>query len=323
MKIVFDKNEKGSEELKSLLGFVSADFNFNNLNTDIEHATYDVIDVIGSDIYNLITDTYLGDEPLEEAEQAQKTKYAKVMALVPKLQLPILCFALLNYEANNAVSHDGNGRLTTVGETEKLPYEWMIARDESTQRKRAYKGLDILLRELDASELPEWTDSDEYKANKALFINSVKDFSKIIKTFNSYHLLLRLQSFMEDIEQSCILPIITASVFNDLKTKIKSNNLEPADKTLLFLIQKPIAYKALADGYQVLPLEMFPYSVDGHKKKMADNSEDKEKQIHFLETKYKFHLQILADEIAKLNQVEVVVDPMPILEKNNKFVDLS
>ena len=62
MHILFNKDDQGQKEIKQILGFIDADFNFDNLSTDIALETPYLIEFIGEQTYNLAV--YLYDPTL-------------------------------------------------------------------------------------------------------------------------------------------------------------------------------------------------------------------------------------------------------------------
>ena len=309
MKLLFNKSSNGNAELKSLLGYLDADFKFSNLKIDIEHATLDLIKLIGQTTYDKIVTFYEGTPTQAESDLIQNT------------QLPIAVFAELSFASNNDLNNSNNGRVVEIGENQRQPWEWQIERSESNSRRRGYKALDILIDTLDNYGLTEWDDSDEYKASKQYFIYTTYQMQMIFQINNSRQLYLRLLQFMNDPEEDDILPIIGATRYAALKVNILDDTLQSADKQLLKLIQRPVAFKALENAFKVLPIEMFPNGIIEYREKGRMTPQAKSEVLLYFKDKAKQHLVKLQEHISTLDLVSAVQDP----EENiggDKFVNL-
>ena len=164
MKLLFSN----TTELKKSLGFLDADLSFDNFKTDLDHATLDLINVIGSTAYNAIEAYYVNVNGYTPGQDDPTTE--QMADLLKKSQDPIAMFANLAIEANTDLSHTNAGRTVKVGSNEKQPWEWQINRDNSAQFRRAFKALDVLIYELDTLNYTPWIQSEEFKASKQYFV---------------------------------------------------------------------------------------------------------------------------------------------------------
>lgn len=310
MKLLFNKSSNGNAELKALLGHLDADYKFANLQTDIEHATLDIVKLMGQTTYDKIVSFYeVGSATEDELD------------LVKKTQLPIAVFAELAFASNNDINTSNNGRKVDLGENEEKPYEWQIARSESNSRRRGYKALDVLIDTLDNYTLAEWDGSDEYKASKEFFIHTTDQMQKVFTISNSRQLYLRLLSFMEDPEQDEVLPIIGETRFATLKVKIVDDTLADDDKLLLKKIQKPVGFRALESAFTVLPVEMFPNGIVEYREKGRMASQARAEVLLFFKTHAEKNLRKLQQYIAELDLTAVAQDPEEHIE-GEKFVNV-
>ena len=317
MKLLFS----ATSELKKSLGFLDADLSFDNFQTDIEHATLDLINLIGQAAYDAI-EAYYDDVPGYTPGGGDPT--AEEMAdLLKNAQDPVAMFANLAIEANTDVSHTNAGRTIKVGSDEKQPWEWQINRDNSAQYRRAFKALDVLINELDTLAYTSWIQSDEYKASKQYFVYTTRQFNKIYGINNSRSLYLRLQPFMEDAEEEHIEPKIGITKYAELKENILDDSVPTADALLLKRIQKAVAFFALADAFKTLPVEMFPEGLITYREKGRMASQARTETMLFFHDKAKYHLsrlEKLVDEIEAVNTD--VIDPITGIDDGEKFVNL-
>lgn len=312
---------KTTTELKKALGFLDADLSFDNFKTDLQYASLDLIDLIGQTTYNFISEYY---EDVDSYSPAQDEPAAEEMAvLLEKAQHPIAMFANLAIEANTDLSHTNAGRVVKIGSDERQPWEWQIIRDNSAQFRRAFKALDLLIAELDSLELPQWLQSDEYKASRQYFIYSTRQFNNCFNIHNSRSLYIKLQPFMADAEEEHIEPVIGTTKYASLKENILDDDVATADAELLKRIQKAVAFFALADAFKTLPVEMFPEGLIEYREKGRMTSEARTETMVFFRDKAKYHLARLEALVtATENANTEEQDPITGMEATNKFVNL-
>lgn len=317
MKLLFTT----TTDLKSLLGFLDAGLTFDNYKTDLEHATLDLIKLIGSATYTKIQ-TYFEDvaayTPGEDDPSAEE-----MATLLKYAQLPIALFANLAIESNTDLSHTNSGRTVKVSEYEKQPWEWQIEKDNASQRRRAYKALDILIEELDTLNVTEWIQSEEYKQSKEYFIHTTTLFEKVYPINNSRQLYLRLFPFMDDAEEEFIEPAIGITRFEALKETILDDALTAVDKILLKRINKVVGFFVLADSFKTLPVEMFPEGIIEYREKGRMTSQARGETMEFFFKKAKYHLVKLENYISELDVVDTEIsETITGLEDGTKFINL-
>jgi len=248
MEIIFNKNNTGQEELKSLLGFLDADLKFEKLQTDIELNTTDVVDFIGEPMYEKALTHYKGTDT-----------DVKLDDIVKRIQLFIILKAYIDYAPNADLSHSNSGRKYTSDDNEKIPWEWQLTNDEKANKSRCYKSLDRLILLLNKSDYSEWKDSDQYKKANDLFVKNTKEFNDIYNINNSHQLYFRLVPQLTVVQQEHIISIIGIAKYDELKIVVKSTApISTPDALLLLHIRSAIVHLAIAKAYDLLPVEMFP-----------------------------------------------------------------
>ena len=317
MKLLFST----TQELKNSLGFLDADLSFENFKTDLEHATLDLINLIGKGTYNAIAAYYTN--VADYTPTGGLPTALEMVDLLKKAQDPIAMFANLAIEANTDLSHTNAGRSVKLGSDERQPWEWQINRDNSAQYRRAFKSLDVLINELDILEYTPWLQSEEFKQSKQYFISKTEQFQKIFSIHNSRQLYMRLQPFMEDAEEEHIEPVIGVTKYEALKENILDDDVALEDATLLKRIQKAVAFFALADAFKTLPVEMFPEGLIEYREKGRMTSEARTETMVFFFDKAKYHLsrlELLVNEIENVNTD--VIDAVTGVDTGEKFVNL-
>jgi hypothetical protein len=253
----------GNSELKSLLGFIDADLKLQNLLPDIITATNDVIDLIGLEVYKKAVTAYAKGEIAEENK-----------ALVYAVRYPIAVNAYRLHAPSNDIAHTNNGRKMLQDEGQKLPFEWMIDRDNAALEKRYYRSLDDLIKFLDRSKVENettttiytvWKNSDAYKSTYKLFIRTVQEFDDIFP-INSRLLLIKLAPGISDCEQYEIRPRVGPEKLDTLKSLLKAGTAitDATDNELIRLIRKASVAYSFAWAMPRLSVQLYPEGVLQH-----------------------------------------------------------
>ena len=69
-------------------------------------------------------------------------------------------------------------------ESESLPWQWMLDRDDAGIRDKAGKAVDRLIAFLDKNveSIVEWKESDQRKDMRSLFVSNATEFDNVIIT---------------------------------------------------------------------------------------------------------------------------------------------
>ena len=261
MKLLFNigGTNIGNKEFKDLLGYIDADIKFDNLRPDVITATKDVISIIGKPIYDYAFTHYNAAMVVD----LENEDYLFVRAI----QYAVAVNAYMLYAPSNDLSHTNDGRKMRNDEHEKNPFEWMIDRDNKNAEKRYYRALDDLIFFLNNTEITAlkdlWITSDEYKAVKSLFINTVADFNRFYNIESSL-LLMKIAPGIRECERREIVSRIGVIKYNFIKTAIltdKISGLTVNDQTLLDLCQELCANYALAWALPRFSVTLFPEGV--------------------------------------------------------------
>lgn len=335
--MLFNKNDNGASEIKSLIGWIYKSNSFANLATYIKMAERDIIRLVGIGIYNFASNWYHSEryEDPREPDQANDD-------LVHALQLPIALFAYRRYAPGADLSHSEAGRQITVTEELKPAFEWMIKRDNQNITDLAYEATDMLLEYLDSCVNPNvdmiieeevstnggvmdppispsiigdlWAGSIEYKLAKSLFINSALEFDQVFPIKASRMLYLSLVPFIREVELRHIAPAILASRYEVIKERIRDKDLTEEDKRIIELSKVPIALLTMSTALKRLSMELLPDSivqnftaVDASRSHTAD-SDDRRGLSALLERDGKRELIPLQNYIASLSE------PAPVTE---------
>lgn len=176
---------KDSEELRKLTSSWYASNDFERIEQDIELETEELAKIVGDAIIDQAEAIAEKEAPSEEE-----------LSLLKRIQLPIALMSTFRYYQSNIVSHDQSTRKIKIDdENEKLPWEWMLDRDDAAHLSKAQRAVDRLIAFLDKSNNSIWNDSDQKKAARKLFVNNTEVFGEYYPIDNSarfYYLALPL-----------------------------------------------------------------------------------------------------------------------------------
>ena len=178
--------------MRELTANYYANNDFTKVIGEIELATEELAQLVGSKVIELAESYYLNPE-----------KEGTDTGIVRKVQRPIALLATLRLYQKNDLSHEDDGRKFKVATdgSEKLPWEWQLDRDDALHLEEYYKAVDVLIRYLNDKELKEWTDSDMYKSAQMLIIRNGGSFDTYFPINKSERMFLLLLPFIREAQQ--------------------------------------------------------------------------------------------------------------------------
>jgi hypothetical protein len=264
--MLFNKDNNGSAELKSLIGFIEASISFSGIETFIKFAENDIKKIIGIPLYERADNHYHNGSPEGSGSgsgSSSSSTESLMDELVQLIQLPVAFHAYIQYATSNDLSHSDKGRRIFVSDQEKPAFEWMIQRDEDNILSLAYKATDNLLDFLmeNKNSFPQWTSSQAYRDSLECFIYRAEDFDKIFPIDKSRRLFIILLPFIREAERKYIKPVITDVEFTRLKEAVITGNLTTDDQELINMINVPLALYTMAIAVSRLPIKLLPAGI--------------------------------------------------------------
>jgi len=246
--MIFNKSANGSDELRALTGSYYANNDFAKIETDILLATEEVARIVGKPIIDKVELEY-------KSEAAPVELYA---SLIKYIQLPIAILATLNMYQKNDVSHEQDGRKVKINsETEKLPWEWQLKRDDEIQLNAYYKAVDRLIAFLEIKDPTEWKNSDQKKLANALFIKNAEMFDTYFPIERSGRMYMLLLPSIREAERRYIKPALSTD-YALLKAATAPTDVQ---KELLEYVYPIIPLLAMSLAIRRLPLGLIPSGV--------------------------------------------------------------
>ncbi len=358
--MLFNKSQTGIDELKELTGFLYAYNNFSNISTDLELAHEDMERLIGADVMALAegfyhSDSYEQPTPEPEAEDPEEPGEPTppgggepeppgagededqeleptneiLTALVKHIQLPLAYHAIHSFSQNADISHEDSGRKVKIdAEREKLPWEWMLEKDERAILKKAHRTTDRLIAFLDKNiaYLTAWRTGDARKAIKGQFFSSADEFNNVYPIDGSRRFFLTIQPFIAEAERKHIAPAL-GTLAATIKTELSTGTFTDTNG-ILPLIRVPLALFAMSIAVDRLALEVLPEGIyqnvvhdSPQAKKPAIIEQKREIAAQLLKNAH-IELKFLQQALTKINAGEsdyTLPDLTSGLDENNKF----
>ncbi|WP_433895199.1 DUF6712 family protein [Sphingobacterium mizutaii] len=238
---------KDNETLRKLTTSWYASNDFDRIEQHIELETEELAKIVGDEI---IDQAQLIADSVSPSESDLK--------LLKKVQLPIGLLATFRYFQLNIVSHDQSTRKIKIDDqNEKLPWEWMLDRDDAAHLSSAQRAIDQLISYLDKTENSLWKDSAQKKASKRLFVNNTEVFGNYYPIDNSarfYYLALPL---LQEIQSLELRPALGED-YKVLLEGYQAGDLNEYQQELLELTQRAQVYATIALAVRRLNTQVLP-----------------------------------------------------------------
>lgn len=241
---------KDSKQLRKLSSSWYASNDFEKVSQEIELETEELAKIIGDDLIDKAQD--IADKQQPEADERK---------LLERIQLPIALMAVYRFYQSNIVSHDQSTRKIKVdNDNEKLPWEWMLNRDDAAHLSKAQRATDRLIAYLDKHDIEEWKDSPQKIAAKRLFVNNTATFGDYYPIDNSarfYYLALPL---LKEIQVNEIKDALGAD-YDALLSSYQDDDLSDYNKELLDLVRRAQVLGTLALAVRRLNTQVLPEGI--------------------------------------------------------------
>jgi len=304
--MLFNKNGNGSLELQLLTGNFAAANNYDAVESEVLDATRTVRGLVGNAV-------------VSRAELAYAAGTDDALTTLVRTAVAILATA--RYSRSNLVTHEDSGSKVRVDENEKVPWEWMIDRDERAQQDRWYRALDALYAWLDTNQPTEWTGSDQYRRSRKSIIRSLSDFEAVYPTDGSYYVYHMLQNLVIECQ-----PRLKKLIGDEKWALITAATVADDDLELLQICQRWAVLSALVKAVRRWSLEVFPLAIvrrfcpsyQGGRSKSAATREEMDAYVASLEDQIGDAQEEIAELLADGNPWEDH-DPQPRNHPSNKF----
>ena len=241
--MLFNKNGKGSEELRRLTGSFAASNNYTSIAQEVNFATRELAMLVGQDVIRAAEYLY-GSESHDDDP------------LVDAVRTPIAVLAVARYSALTLVAHEDSGRKIRANENEKLPWEWMIDRDDQAHREKYFRALDALFELLDTTRPDAWIQSEPYRRRQSSIVNNIYVFEATFPIDHSYYVFQQLQSLVIECQ-----PRLKHRIGAEKWQEITADPVADDKLPLLALCQRYAILSALVKAVRRWSLSVFPVEI--------------------------------------------------------------
>lgn len=247
--MIFNKNGKGSDELYKLSGTFQASTDFNAIEAEIDSASAEVADIVSPAVMTAAEAIYAKEQP-----DADEQKFLQAV------QRAVAYLAIGRYARLTGLSHGDTGRKIKTDENEKIPFEWMIDRDDREMRERYFRALDALFALLETAA-PEtewkeaWEKSEARTLAMSLIVKTLRDVEHVYPLEHSRYMFHMLAPVIKEIQNTRLLNIIGEERLQKLIDGDSSvQNIRNQSIRLTVLL-------AMATAVKRWSVEVFPLSV--------------------------------------------------------------
>lgn len=256
--MLFNKNNEGSLEIYNLSGAFEANTPFSAIASEVISATTDVAAIIGNAVIEAAQTIYNKQTPTDEERTFLDT-----------VRRPIAFLAVGNYARITLLRHDATGRKMVTGDNEKVPFEWMVDRDDRELRERYYRAMDALFAYLTKTNVSAWKETDAYKRASASLVDSLSKMEEVYPVDHSQYTYYMLLPLMLEAQ---------AKLLKEIKKSDKSGipeGVRPA--AARFIVLKALITALRRWALSVFPTEVarqFAPSYQGNKEKQVATKEE-------------------------------------------------
>ena len=189
--MLFNIKNKGSEEIYRATGAFTAATPYTSIENDIIDAT----DELRSQIGDVVT---LAEQDYENHPEGTNLSRAVQRVVASRA----LCF----FAKNTGLSHGDTGRKLKVDDNEKIPFEWMIDRDDRELREKYFRALNHLYGFIrssisgkeDSPLAAAWKESPAFVSVNGLVVDSVASFESIYPIDGSNYVYYLIAPLMQE-----------------------------------------------------------------------------------------------------------------------------
>lgn len=298
---LFNKDNRGREELVAAIGVISKDITFEKWAPALPLGTRNLAAIVGRDVVNELDSLYRMDD-IPDANQELAVRLA---------QQAVAMFTWLKILAPLDAQHGNAGRGKTLGENQHGMTALQEWEDKESIRAMAYEATDALIEVLDTNEWPWWTGSVKCRQRARLLLPSKEIFDEYYM-IGSHRLFLTLLPMIAEVQAGDIAPIVTAAHMAQL---LSGEGLDGDVRLrLLELARRPLALLTMKKAVERLPVEVLPEGIvqvqqqATVKQKLRAEKSAREAVAASLGADAERYLQLLQDAVSALDSDEGEVD---------------
>jgi hypothetical protein len=244
-------------EIKQYIS-VNASIAYKSISPYIESAERDFIKpLLGSDQYQELLSYY--DDPSSWDPGEGSASAGNLALLLKMVQRPLINIAYWRGFPMLSVNLGDSGAFRTEREGQKPLFQYQEENLKNSFKQDGFNSLDNLLEFLEEkiNDFPKFKDSDNYTVFKSKFIRTAPEFNLIYNIGSSRLVFLRLQPFIDQVNDFEIIPALGRSFFDEIKAIMVSGaDLLDLQKQLIDLIKKVQAFMSVSRGITELGINI-------------------------------------------------------------------
>lgn len=304
--MLFDKIQNGSEELNSLTGQWFASTPFYLIRTEIDFAAQELGSIVGSEVVDAAEEAYLaGADP----------------DFVDAVRLPVAFRAIARYAQLSGMSHEGTGRKVKMDDNEKMPFEWMIDRDDRAMLDRYYRALDSLFRFLEKKQTASWLSSPVRDLVGRCIVRNLNEFERFYPVDGSQYAWHLFVPLIVDAQENVVEPFVGAEIWERILAADGSDDataLRLRSRAALLAVLIALVTAARRWSLDILPLSVarrFSPSYQGNRESRAAET----REIDWFIEKTTAQIAQVKDDLKKLAGTAGEACLLPENDPANKF----
>jgi len=214
-----------------------------------------LLPVLGTGLYGQLQDAMALD-PVPPEDGTTLENLAKLLDIVRK---PLALYALWLGADEFGVSVSSQGIQVIETQTHKTAPQYRVQNLKENWIRRANTSLDLVLKFLDEhrEDYPAYIFQDA-----DLFLRSTLDFNNEVDIRESRRVFVALKPVVRSVEKKYIRPTLSAELFDDLKSALKSNlELSHDQKALMELVRPALAHLAMARALTEISIDVLDWGI--------------------------------------------------------------
>lgn len=237
---------KNNDELRALTSSWYASNDFERIKQDIELETEDLAKIVGDDIIELAQNIADKESPTDDEKK-----------FLNRVALPIALMAVFRYGQSNIVAHDQKRIIKLDEKNEKMPWEWMLDRDDAAHLSKAQRAVDRLIDYLDKEEIEAWMSSEQRKAAKGLFVYNTALFAEYYPVVTSARFFMLAIPLLKEIQVTRIKDALGAD-YKPLLDAVIADDVQNDKVDLLDMVRRAMVLATIALAVRRLNVQVLP-----------------------------------------------------------------
>ncbi len=211
--------------------------------------------VLGNVLYNQLQDLMA----LDPVPPDDGTTEANLVKLIEMIRKPLALYALWLGADEFGVSISSQGIQVIETPTHKTAPQYRVQNLKENWIRRANTSLDLVLKFLD-EHTEDYPGYDPQDAD--LFIRGTLEFNSEVDIRESRRVFVALKPVIRSVERKYIRPTLSAELFDELKSALKSNpELTQDQKALMELIRPALAHLTIARALMEISIDVLDWGI--------------------------------------------------------------